>query len=774
MNNAACRSKPDRKTSSDRRGSPGAGDTGEAARRAERLSEEGPGNGSCDSLDFPITRGSKGKRRSRSALPAGASRSVASDEVKVTDGGEQPLPAYGCCCLGSIDLTRFVREPFEESAWFDHEVFCEVVAAAVRMLDNVLDGTPWPLPQQRREAMDKRRIGLGFLGLGDALIMLGLRYDSQSGREKAANIAESLRNAAYEASVAIAEQKGAFPLFDTKKYLASGFAQRLPQDLRKRIAKYGIRNSHLVSIAPTGTISLAFADNASGGVEPPFAWHYQRKVRQPDESTREYPLYDHAFRLWLAKQGLLEQANAYFGEGGAQIPPEWGLPEAFVSALEIGVLDHMAMAAAVIPYVDSAISKTVNVPEDYPVDEFKDLYFRAWSSGLKGITTYRPSDVRGSVLSLASVSKAAPEKGEPGLLKASEQTDPDRRVRVDTISISTLSTLRSADRPYLPEGNPSYTYVVNHPHGGKFAIFIGHIENGKNFPFEVWIEGTEQPRGLGALAKTLSMDMRSEDRAFLLRKLESLAKTVTDGEQFGFLMPSEEGHTEVVMPSIVSCVGQLIRYRCEQLGAFADMASTPMLDALMSRKEPKTDASGTLSWTVDILNANTGDDFLMGLKEMELQPSGQKRPYSVWFSGQYPKALDGLCKVLSLDMQVIDPAWIGKKLRKLVNFAEAGGDFWAQTPGSEKQSLVPSTVAYVARLMIHRYHMLGILDEEGYPVEPMGLMERPGDVVASRRSVGAMEVASGRFCQACRTYSLVPDGAGCFHCGRCGFVGQCG
>jgi len=230
---------------------------------------------------------------------------------------EQWLPAYGCCCLGSIDLTRYVREPFAASARFDFDGFAAVAATAVRMLDNVLDTTPWPLEAQHSEAMAKRRIGLGFTGLGDALVMLGLRYDSGEARRLAARIAERLRDTAYQASVELAREKGPFPLFDAERYLASGFASRLPEDLRVAIRTHGLRNSHLLSIAPTGTISLAFADNASNGIEPVFSWMYTRRKRQADGSTREYEVYDHAWRLYQAQGG--DTGNK---------------PPAFVTALE--------------------------------------------------------------------------------------------------------------------------------------------------------------------------------------------------------------------------------------------------------------------------------------------------------------------------------------------------------------------------------------------------------------------------------------------------------
>jgi ribonucleoside-diphosphate reductase alpha chain len=299
--------------------------------------------------------------------------------------GEQPLPAYGCCDLGSLNLTQFVAQPFSAAATFNFGLMGQVAAIAVRMLDLVLDATTWPLEQQEREAKAKRRIGLGFLGLGSALVMLGLRYDSDEGRALAERISRELRDAAYAASIELAKEKGPFPLFDADKYLRGQFVSRLPQELKDAIWSHGIRNSHLLSIAPTGTIALAFADNASNGIEPAYSWTYQRKKRMPDDSTRIYEVADHAWRLYR--------------QLGHDVADE-ALPPQFVTALQMPALEHLRMMEAVQPFIDTAISKTVNVPVDYPYEEFKDLYSAAWRAGLKGLATYRPNAVLGSVLSV--------------------------------------------------------------------------------------------------------------------------------------------------------------------------------------------------------------------------------------------------------------------------------------------------------------------------------------------------------------------------------------
>jgi len=316
----------------------------------------------------------------------------------------------------------------------------------------VLDVTAWPLEPQRAEAMAKRRVGLGFTGLGDALIMLRLKYDTEEARQMAARIAESMRDHAYHASVELARERNAFPLFNADLYLAGeSFASRLPLSVRQSIEKHGLRNSHLLSIAPTGTISLAFADNASNGIEPPFSWVYTRKKRMADGSTKEYSVEDHAWRRYKAAGGNTN------GEMSA-------LPPYFVTALEISARSHEQMVAAVAPFIDTSISKTVNVPEDYPYAEFEDLYIHAWKSGLKGLATYRPNKVLGSVLSV--------EKPQDFV-----QDDVNRRLTVKSVPAPVLSSLRWPGRPDLAQGNPSWTYMVEHPQY-SFAVFVGHVENG--------------------------------------------------------------------------------------------------------------------------------------------------------------------------------------------------------------------------------------------------------------------------------------------------------
>ena len=451
----------------------------------------------------------------------------------------------------------------------------EVAQVATRMLDNVLEATVWPLPQQQQEAMHKRRIGLGFTGLGDALAMLNLHYDSDAARERARRIAEVLRDAAYGASVDLARERGAFPLFNADLYLSAGtFASRLPPALKERIRQHGLRNSHLLSIAPTGTISLAFADNASNGIEPAFSWSYTRKKREGDGSFKEFAVEDHAWRLYRHLKG--EDAP---------------LPEAFVSALELSARAHAAMVAAVAPYIDTSISKTVNVPADYPYADFENLYLTAWRSGLKGLATYRPNAVLGSVLSVD-----APKPAQPAPLLTDGA---NQRLKLERLPAAVLTSLRWPSRPEMNAGNPAWSFMIKHPFG-EFALFVGELPAeagpdlglfGKTLPFEVWVNGAEQPRGLAAMAKTLSMDMRANDPQWLKLKLDALA---TVAEERAFEMPFPPHGEKRLFPGVVAATAAVIRWRCEQLGALQDGGHTPVLDAMFSRDEPRTGTSGTL------------------------------------------------------------------------------------------------------------------------------------------------------------------------------------
>ncbi|HJV59322.1 MAG TPA: adenosylcobalamin-dependent ribonucleoside-diphosphate reductase [Albitalea sp.] len=665
---------------------------------------------------------------------------------------EEPLPPYGCCCLGSIDLTRFVGNPFDAAASFDEAGFADLVRVAVRMLDNVLDVTYWPLKRQQEEARNKRRVGLGFTGLGDALVMLNLRYDTEPAREMARRIAEIMRDASYEASVDLAGERGAFPLFNADLYLQRGtFASRLPQKIKERIRAGGLRNSHLLAIAPTGTISLAFADNASNGIEPAFSWTYTRKKRMADGTHKEYAVEDHAWRLYRHLRGTDEP-----------------LTNAFVTALQMSAQAHQEMVAAVAPCIDTAISKTVNVPADYPYADFQDLYLQAWRSGLKGLATYRPNSVLGSVLSVES-------KGAPATAAALDPSQANQRLALERLPPPVLASLRWPGRPELPAGNAAWTYMIEHPFGA-FALFVGELPAedtpSKAAPFEVWVNGAEQPRGLGALAKTLSMDLRARDAAWVKLKLDALA-TVQEERDFEMPFPP---HGELRrFPGIVAATAAVVRWRCEQLGLWANpKAPTPVIDAMFSRAEPHTGPNGTLAWSVDIHNPASDEHFTLTLKEVVLpDPQGRAitRPCALGFSGNYPRALDGLARILALDMRVLDPAWIGMKLRKLLSYAEPLGHFMAFVPGlpagQQRQQTWPSTVAYMARLIIHRYAMLGVLDEQGYPLQEMGILQTPA---AGGTNPAPM---AGVRCPECGNATMIHKD-GCEFCTACGHIGSCG
>ncbi len=428
---------------------------------------------------------------------------------------EEFLPDYGCCCLGSINLTSMVRDPFTPQARFDDATFVAVTRTAVRMLDNVLDVTHWPLPEQQQEARNKRRIGLGFLGLGDACIMLGLRYDSQSARAFAAGMARSLRDAAYAASVELAREKGAFPLFDAGPFLASGFALRLPQDLRDAITQHGLRNSHLLAVAPTGTISLAFADNASNGIEPAFSWVYTRRKRMADNTTREYDVADHAWRLYRHLQT----------QTGADLEH---LPHPFVTALEMSAHDHMQMLQVVQPYIDTSISKTVNVAADYPFEDFKHLYFQAWKAGLKGLATYRPNAVLGAVLQAAPGAASAPSApGAPGATLPAQPADIDPRTRrIEGRPSGDLQAVTSKVSYLTPEGQKTVYLSVS------FAEVEGRV-NGKPVrierPIEFFMPAGQRDEGQQWIASNMRLlSLVARSGGSIAKSLQNMHDVVWD------------------------------------------------------------------------------------------------------------------------------------------------------------------------------------------------------------------------------------------------------
>jgi ribonucleoside-diphosphate reductase alpha chain len=473
--------------------------------------------------------------------------------------GEQPLPAYGCCDLGSLNLTAFVKQPFRDEAKFDFERMRQVAAIAVRMLDLVLDATVWPLEKQEAEARAKRRVGLGFLGLGSALVMLGLRYDSEEGRALAARIACELRDAAYAASVELAKEKGPFPLFDAEQYMQGRFIARLPAQLRDAIRAHGIRNSHLLSIAPTGTISLAFADNASNGIEPAYSWTYKRKKRMPDGSTRTYEVADHAWRL--------------YGHLGHDIA-ETSLPAQFVAALQMAASDHLRMMEAVQPFVDTAISKTVNVPVDYPYEDFKNLYSAAWAAGLKGLATYRPNQVLGNVLSMsqADASPAQVLADDDPLCKRF-----DRRPRGDLESVTSkieYSTQEGIKKLYL-----SLSFM---PVDGVIDGQLVTIER----PFEFFMPGGQRSDGqqwITAAMRLLSLTARAGGS--ISKALADLRQVVWEKGPVRCGYYSKEDGTQVPMyhDSEVAAVAFMLQRMLMRRG-FLDASANQVPAAVLARR----------------------------------------------------------------------------------------------------------------------------------------------------------------------------------------------
>ena len=398
--------------------------------------------------------------------------------------GEQPLPPYGACLLGSINLARLVVDPFEGTAQLDEDLLKSLVATAVRMMDNTVDASKFPLEAQAREAENKRRIGLGVTGLADALLMVGVRYGSKEAAELTEKWLHQVARASYLASVDLAKEKGAFPLFDAGPYLASGTMVGMDADVRDAIKVHGIRNALLTSIAPTGTISL-YAGNVSSGIEPVFAYSYTRKVLQKDGSRTEEEVTDYAVQMWRDKFGDKE------------------LPDYFVNAQTLLPADHVRMQAAAQKWIDSSISKTINCPEDIDFETFKNVYLEAYESGCKGCTTYRPNAVTGSVLSVSEKSEATPEVDKGA----------------DVIYMS-----EPLDRPQSLEGR---TYKLKWP-DSEHAIYLtinDIILNGHRRPFEVFINSKNMEHFAWTVALTRMISAvfrRGGDVSFVVEELKAV------------------------------------------------------------------------------------------------------------------------------------------------------------------------------------------------------------------------------------------------------------
>ena len=411
--------------------------------------------------------------------------------------GEQPLPPYGACLLGSINLARFIERPFEDDAALDEDTFDRTVKTAVRMMDNVVDVSRFPLEAQRHEAKAKRRIGLGVTGLADALIMMKARYGSTRGLALTEAWMKRLQRTAYLASSELAREKGAFPLFEKEAYLAGESVAELDEDVRAAIARHGIRNALVTSIAPTGTISL-FADNVSSGLEPVFAFSYNRNVLMPDGTRRSEEVADYAVRLFRRLRG-------------EDVP----LPDYFVDAQTLHPRDHVKMQAAVQKYIDSSISKTINVPEDIDFEAFKDVYLQAYELGCKGCTTYRPNDVTGAVL---EVRKDAAEPTLPFPELAAKRAD-------ETFEAGGVVYMtRPLDRP---EVLPGSTYKLRWPESDH-AIYLtinDVVRDGRRRPFEIFINSKNMDHyawTLGLTRMISAVFRRGGDVSFVVEELKAV------------------------------------------------------------------------------------------------------------------------------------------------------------------------------------------------------------------------------------------------------------
>ncbi|HEX3883669.1 MAG TPA: adenosylcobalamin-dependent ribonucleoside-diphosphate reductase [Stellaceae bacterium] len=424
--------------------------------------------------------------------------------------GEQPLPPYGACLLGSINLARFVEKAFTAEARLDTGRLAAVVPVAVRMMDNVIDVSRFPLPQQQEEARNKRRIGLGMTGVADALILCGLRYGSPEAVAAVEEWAGVIEREAYRASAALAAEKGAFPLYDRDEYLAGETIAGLDAETRAQIVQKGMRNSHLTSVAPTGTISL-FADNVSSGIEPVFSFRYTRSVLMPDGSRREEEVSDHAYR-------------AYRRLHGNDAP----LPEYFVDAQTLSPDDHLVMQAAVQRHVDSSISKTINVPADIPFDRFKDVYTRAYALGCKGCTTYRPNEVTGAVLAAIPEAQPAPRP------RPSQAELPLPAPAPATIAAARPADLYEAGgvvymtQPLSrPEALPGQTYKINWPES-EHALYItvnDIIQDGRRRPFEIFINSKNMEHYAWTVALTRMISAvfrRGGDVSFVVDEMKAI------------------------------------------------------------------------------------------------------------------------------------------------------------------------------------------------------------------------------------------------------------
>jgi ribonucleoside-diphosphate reductase alpha chain len=457
--------------------------------------------------------------------------------------GEQPLPPYGACLLGSLNLARFVEHPFTGKARLDTDRLAQLVPDAVRMMDNIIDISGFPLPEQRQEAEQKRRIGLGVTGLADALIMCGLRYGSSDAVTAIEAWLGTIQRAAYLASTALAAEKGAFPLFDRDKYLEGATVAGLDPEIRAAIAKHGIRNALLTSVAPTGTISL-FADNVSSGLEPVFSFRYTRNILMPDGARREEEVTDYAYRAFRRLNG--------------ETAP---LPDYFVDVQTLAPEDHLVMQAAVQRHVDSSISKTINLPADIPFERFKDVYAQAFVLGCKSCTTYRPNEVTGSVLEArpespgAAVQPSAPRQAELPL------TAPAASVPARPADVYQAGGVVYMTQPLSrPEALPGQTYKVRWP-DSEHALYItlnDIVQDGRRRPFEIFINSKNMEHYAWTVALTRMISAvfrRGGDVTFVVEEM----KAVFDPRGGAWV----EGK---YVPSLLAAIGEVIERHMIEIG----------------------------------------------------------------------------------------------------------------------------------------------------------------------------------------------------------------
>jgi ribonucleoside-diphosphate reductase alpha chain len=453
--------------------------------------------------------------------------------------GEQPLPPYGACLLGSINLARLVDRPFTPDARLDLDRLRRLVPDCVRMMDDVIDISNFPLPQQQEEARQKRRIGLGVTGLADALILCGWRYGSAAAVAATESWLGTIQREAYFASSALAAEKGSFPLFDRERYLAGETVMGLDAEVRDAIARNGIRNALLTSVAPTGTISL-FADNVSSGIEPVFSFRHTRNVLMPDGSRREEEVTDYAYQRFRRLKG--EQAP---------------LPDYFIDAQALTPDDHLVMQAAVQKHIDSSISKTINLPADIPFDRFKDVYLQAYALGCKGCTTYRPNEVTGAVLAVKPA--ATPARG------AAQQPElplpPPAPAAAKPADIYEAGGVVYMTQPLSrPEALPGQTYKLNWPES-EHALYItlnDIVQDGRRRPFEVFINSKNMEHYAWTVALTRMISAvfrRGGDVSFVVEEM----KAVFD-PRGGAWMGGK------YVPSLLAAIGDVIERHIVEIG----------------------------------------------------------------------------------------------------------------------------------------------------------------------------------------------------------------